>query len=232
MEGKEFLSLLTKFPNLMHLKMSNVFITNDITGHDIADACPKVVGMKILDGNTPIINQLPAILASRLKYLTLRQDTVNAFVYDNITFSKLEELNMCWPSSELSAGILKSASHLKKISIAYWTDWMKNDEIQNSIVNFVTNNTSLNHMGFSIDSSHFCSVLEGIEHGLFKTKKQHRKQLKIHILVRNTDFQPRDFTFNLARFVNSLETRDINDFMVIWEFVHRNDDETKSILFD
>eukprot|EP01083_Nonionella_stella_P074673 202637_1 len=87
-------------------------------------------------------------------------------------------------------------------------------------------------MCFSIDSSHFCSVLEGIERGLFKTKKRHRKQLKIYIKVRNEDFQPHDCTFNVARFVNSLETCDINDFMVIWEFVHRNDDETKSILFD
>eukprot|EP01083_Nonionella_stella_P105962 305138_1 len=111
---------------------------------------------------------------------------------------------------------------------------MKNDEIQNSIVNVITNNTSLNDidaslMCFSIDSSHFCSVLEGIERGLFKTKKRHRKQLKIYIKVRNEDFQPHDCTFNVARFVNSLETCDINDFMVIWKFKHKKDDETNSI---
>eukprot|EP01083_Nonionella_stella_P101299 286981_1 len=55
MQGKEFLSLLTRFPNLMHLRMHKVFIANDITGQDIAAACPKVVGVKIRDDKTPIL---------------------------------------------------------------------------------------------------------------------------------------------------------------------------------
>eukprot|EP01083_Nonionella_stella_P166689 558032_1 len=234
MEGNEFLSLLTKLGNLAHLKMNNVYATENITGQDIADACPKVVGLELRHGTTRVNKQLPRIFANQLKYLSLRQQEKNAFAIDldNIGFDKLEELTLMWPQNELCVDILKSALHLKRIFISYWEDWMKNDEIQNVIANCIMKCASLSYIGFSILSSHFCSVLEGIERGLFKTKKQHRKQFKICIYVRDEDIRANDFTFYVARIVNSLEACDINDFMLIWELKRRNDDETSSIYMD
>eukprot|EP01083_Nonionella_stella_P195905 721193_1 len=218
MQRAEFLSLLTKFQNLSHLKIYNVHITEDTTEKDIADLCPNVVGLAITDGRTRANKHLPRIFASQLKYLSLRQHQKNAFDCDKVAFDKLEELCLCWPNNEALNAILKSALHLKQIYITYFTKWMTNDEIQNSIANLMTKRTSLRHVGFSITSPNFGSVLEGIEHSLFKIKTQHRIELKISIKIRKSPLKPNDFIFSVARVINALESCDVDDFMFIWEF--------------
>eukprot|EP01083_Nonionella_stella_P166687 558027_1 len=233
MQGDEFLALLTTFPRLTHLQMNGVRITGGITAQDIADVCPKVVGLAVTTADQATVpTHLPRTLASQLKYLSLRQGKKKCFDCDNIAFDKLEELRLWWPDNQSLNAILKSALNLKKVHIKYWEHWMTNDEIQNSIADLISKSTFLRYAGFSITSPRFGDVLEGIEHGLFKIKTQHRTELKLSIMIRNSEWQPNDFTFKVARVINSLETCDIDDFMFIWEFKGHNDDKSKLLLDD
>eukprot|EP01083_Nonionella_stella_P043116 116374_1 len=234
MDGNEFLSLLTKFPNLTHLKMRNVYLTEDITAQDITDGCPNVIGLSVMDDRVPATSsrQLPQRFASRLKYLSLSQHQKNSFDYDDFAFDKLEELQLFWPDNQLFVDIFKSTPPLKKLYIAFTPDshWMSNDEVKNGIANSITKSAFLNTMVFSVRSSHLGSLLEGIERGLFGTKTRHRAELKISIRVRDGGLKPSDFTFDVARVINALEACDINDFMFIWRFKPLKKELDSSIL--
>eukprot|EP01083_Nonionella_stella_P173004 595405_1 len=226
-QKNNFLSLLAMFRNITHFRMWDVQVTGDITEQDITDLCLKIVGLGLYDGAGQ--NKFLNIFGSQLKYLSLTQYSEYSFDCRNITFDKLEELRMVFPDDQLLGTILKSASKLKKIFIRYFDFGDCKDTIKHDVPNLITKCASLNYMAFSIASHSFCSLLEGIEHGLFKTKTQHRTQLKIRIDVPNDDFQPKDFTFNVARIINALEACNINDFMFIWKLPRLTDDESTAL---
>eukprot|EP01083_Nonionella_stella_P174462 604822_1 len=232
MDRNEFLSLLTRFPNLTRLRLRNVQIADDVSAKDIADACSKVVELMLHGIPNGMTTDLVRIFARNLTHLRFDQKKKNNIDFDNVAFGKLSELCLYFPHYGLFESILKSAVHLKKILIPFWSDWMSDEEIKNGITNVMVQCTFLNGIYLVLDPAHFCAVLEGIERGLFKTKKQQREEMKIIIHVRRSNFKPSDFTFNVGRIINALETCAINDYIFIWKFELQdilNKDERKAI---
>eukprot|EP01083_Nonionella_stella_P270555 916324_1 len=85
--------------------------------------------------------------------------------------------------------------------------------------NIVVKCPFLKHVYVETKPNHFCSVLEGVECGLLKTKRLNRTELKIHIICNewNSEVKAITVALNVGRVVNSLESSAINDFMFIWE---------------
>eukprot|EP01083_Nonionella_stella_P090396 252552_1 len=221
MTRNEWLSLLKRFHNLTHLKMNRVHVANDITAQDIADLCPKIVGLAL----NQMRNDLIQTFAKQLKYLACMQYQRNRLDLDDLAFGALEELLLFWPGKRVFDHVLKSALNLKKIMIVYRGDWMSKEE--NHIASLIIKLTSLNLLRIAVKPSEFSSVLENIERGLFEiqTKKQHKRQMKIHISfsgykndeVSESNLKANEFTFNVGRLVNSLEACGLDDFMLIWQ---------------
>eukprot|EP01083_Nonionella_stella_P125253 378803_1 len=228
MTGDEFLSLLAKFPNLTHLKMDCVLLEEDVRAQDIANTCSKIVSLSLWDSLRKLraheTTDLVKIFAGQLKYLSLMQSQRNDFNLDSVMFGGLEELCLIYPEYRLLNDILKSASNLKKIFVLFnsmiFTEATDEMDIPNAITNLMVRSTVLNYMHFTVGSKYLIYVLDGIERGLFKSKKQEKKELHIHVSVhdsKSSDLNVNDFTLNVARIVNSLETSAIKDFMFIWE---------------
>eukprot|EP01083_Nonionella_stella_P293463 998024_1 len=235
MAKNEFLSLLERFPNLAQLRLSLVHVSNNVTAKDISNVCRKIVGLKLSQFSFRITSDLVKIFSCELKYLRLVCDNIYGspqLDFSDVSFSKLEELKLMFPGNRLFQSILKSALNLKKISVDEWM-MAGNEQIKNNVANLMVKCTSLHCMCFRVtQSDHFYSVLDGIEIGLFKTKKQPKHQMKICIEITYSQFKGNDFVLNVGRIVNALEASSINDFMLIWKSCHRviqNDDKLNDI---
>eukprot|EP01083_Nonionella_stella_P046673 124959_1 len=234
MTGKEFLSLLTAFPNLTNLWMSRTRITGDISAQDIADLCPGIVSFSSYY-HTNLISDLVKIFAPQLKCLALEQPRQNDFDFCDTQFGKLEELFFFGPNNKSCNGVVKSdhkSLNVKKICLMYWQDWMSDDGIKDDIANIMEKCRFLNHICIMIKQiRHFGSILDGIERGLLAikmSKTQQRKNLKIYVSAEKKGdhdpaFNAMDFTINFGRIINSLEACDINDFMFVLNIPGTND---------
>eukprot|EP01083_Nonionella_stella_P046675 124967_1 len=239
MEGKEFLSLLQAFPNLTHLHMLGIHITEDITAQDIADLCPGIVSLRSYGIMNDLIMHLVKIFARQLKYLNLEQPSQNQFAFDDTQFDQLEEFCFLGPDNKSCNGVVKSALNIKKICVMYWKDWMSDDEIKDDIVNTMRKCRSLNHLCFLCKHRrHSRSILDGIESGLFEIKMlqkpPQRKNLKIYISFEATGkhdprFHAIDFTMNFGRIIYSLEASNIPDFMLVLNLPGIDDDAVNEI---
>eukprot|EP01083_Nonionella_stella_P130989 397687_1 len=235
MGRNEFLSLLTKFPNVTQLQLHSVEVTQDVTAQDIAGLCPKLVGLLL--ANTRLIGDLVKMFASQLQYLAFYHRTTLDF--GNVVFDQLEELGIFWPRNQLFCDIVKSAFKLKRLYISYWKDRTSHDQIKKSITFVMVQCKCLNYMHFSIghpksdgvNTTQFCSVLEGIECGLLKTKQQQRKRLKVCINVAGLGFKSSDFVLNIGTVINSFCTSNVKDFMLIWQFEGGRDNATLDEVF-
>eukprot|EP01083_Nonionella_stella_P058028 152085_1 len=222
MEGKTFLDLLNSFPNLKHLKLHH--ITTDVTAEDILNVCPNLDGLTVNSGDSQLNANLITLFASKLKCLSFVQYHANEFDFDSVNFATLEELHAVTPDYQSLNCILKSASNMKKVLIrpeskGELDGLMSNVEMKSAMQNIIVECRFLEYLYVQAKSSHFCSVLDGIECGLFKTKKLNRTELKIHICLEEMDSELKANTLalNAGRIVNSLESSAINDFMFIWE---------------
>eukprot|EP01083_Nonionella_stella_P284349 967972_1 len=237
-EGKELLSLFAQFPNLQHIFINQICATNDFTAQQILSVCPDVVGLGVVSGHyhgndNQLNTNLITLLASKLKRLSFAQAVPNEFNFNHVTLGKLETLNMDTPDSQTLQSILKSASNMKKIRLVterlgYSDGLMSNDEIKNAMENIFVKCPHLTYLCVEIDPSQFCSVLEGIECGLFETKQLQRTQLKIHIIFLewnsgHSTAKANTFALNVGRIVNSLESSAIDDFMFIWNLSQLDD---------
>eukprot|EP01083_Nonionella_stella_P284427 968295_1 len=95
------------------------------------------------------------------------------------------------------------------------------DSFKTGITNLMVKCKFLDYICFSVATNHFSYFLEGIECGLFKTKTQQRKQLKLFMeLIQDPycTFEANDFILNIGRIVSALETSNINDFKFILGF--------------
>eukprot|EP01083_Nonionella_stella_P285395 971394_1 len=125
----EFLKLLASFPNLNHIKMSNVFLADDITAQDIATVCPNIIGLGVNGGCGQLNNDLITLFARKLKYLSCTEiDETDEMDFDTVSFDTLEELQMITPRNRSLNSIINSASNLKKIFI------MSRSEAQSDIL--------------------------------------------------------------------------------------------------
>eukprot|EP01083_Nonionella_stella_P270553 916315_1 len=245
MHKNEFLSLLTVFPNLQDISLTCVHLTNDNTAQDIAKICSKAVGLSLLLGMTWRRRELVKIFANQLQRLTLGRRVNNPYVFDDVEFCNLNELCFMTPRYQSLEGILKSASNLQKISIRFDSNafsgtlvpsngFMSNDEIKATITNCIVRCTIMNDMYFVMRSNQFWSVSEGIEYGIFKTKKQPKKQLKMCIkLLQATSgssaFKADDFVLHVGRMVTVLEASMTNDFMLIFDICFAGNEELNDI---
>eukprot|EP01083_Nonionella_stella_P247837 858834_1 len=235
MGRNEFLSLLKKFPNVTQLQLHSVEVTQDVTAQDIAGLCPKLVGLLL--ANTRLIGDLVKMFASQLQYLAFYHRTTLDF--GNVVFDQLEELGIFWPRNQLFCDIVKSAFKLKRLYICYWKERTSHDQIKKSITFVMVQCKCLNYMHFSIgypkaygvNTTQFCSVLEGIECGLLKTKQQQRKRLKVCIDVAGLGFKSSDFVLNIGRVINSFCASNVKDFMLIWQFEGVRDNATLDEVF-
>eukprot|EP01083_Nonionella_stella_P259055 884811_1 len=228
MTGKEFLSLLTAFPNLTNLCITRTSITDDISAQDIADLCPGIVSFSSYY-HTNLISDLVKIFAPQLKCLALEQPRQNDFDFCDTQFGKLEELVFFYADHKSCNGVVKSALNIKKICLLYWRDWMSDDEIKDDIATLLVKCRFLNHICFIASPSHFCAILEGIESGLSQIKTQQRKHLRISISVETTAkhdpaFHAIHFTMNIGRIINALKASDVNDFMFMLNLPGTDDD--------
>eukprot|EP01083_Nonionella_stella_P167231 561478_1 len=73
MKRNEFLTLLTQFPNLKHLTLSGVIVTDDFTAQELMDLCPKIIGLNLNGGDIQLNECLIRLFASKLKYLAFAQ---------------------------------------------------------------------------------------------------------------------------------------------------------------
>eukprot|EP01083_Nonionella_stella_P152018 486712_1 len=219
-----FLTLLTRLPSLNHIKLAGVYTTNEVVAQDIIDVCPNIVGLH-LDGANVQLDDLITLCATNLKYLSFTQHEHDQFKCDTVSFETLEELETSTPDKQSLHGILKSASNLKKLWIRIETlgicDCLMSDaEIKDAMEEIIVKCPLLTYMRVIAKSSHFSSVLEGIECGLLKTKELQRTELKINIVIGECDSEVKaihwNVTPNVVRIANLLELSDINDFMIIW----------------
>eukprot|EP01083_Nonionella_stella_P064102 166793_1 len=192
-----FLNLLTRFPNLRHLKLTGVSLTSDITANDIASLCPNLIGLYVNGGGRRLYNDLITLFARKLKHLAFIQHTsYHTFTFDRVSFGKLEELSIVNPDSASFDVVLKTASHLKKISLIDLDKRcgnfgsMFNTDIKKRITKMLVQ-CPIQSMYFLVKSSGVESIMKGIESGIgrvFKTRaqRQHRKEMRIRIHVHGT----------------------------------------------
>eukprot|EP01083_Nonionella_stella_P159865 521968_1 len=240
MKRNEFLTLLTQFPNLKHLTLSGVIVTDDFTAQELMDLCPKIIGLNLNGGDIQLNECLIRLFASKLKYLAFAQYEKDEFNFDTVIFGNLEELiiTIFTADNQLFDGILKSAPKLKKISIELQgiNPLMNNDDIKNAMEKVFMKCPLLNHLYFKTTKrSDFCSMfmeaLEGIQRGLFKIKNQHKKEMIIAIRTYGLQAEAINVTLNVGRLVQSLESSDINDFMFVWNFFDEVEDDEMNEIF-
>eukprot|EP01083_Nonionella_stella_P059641 156029_1 len=214
----EFVSLFTKFPNITQLTLctDNFCVSRDVTAQDIADACPKIVGLKV-DGY--MTSDLIRLFAHQLQYLslTVEYDYIN-FDFENVPFGHLKELCISGPHNQLVDGIIKSACKFKKIHLLYWKNRMSEEQIKYGIVNVMIQCKCLDYMRLTASdhTTQLSSVFDGIVSGLLKTKQQQRKQLKVWVTVyTGSEFKANDLTPGAVRVVKALCESDVNEFMLI-----------------
>eukprot|EP01083_Nonionella_stella_P304518 1058720_1 len=231
MRGSEFLSLLTKFPNVTQLQLHSVKVTDDVTAHDIADLCPKIAALSVRFMSPNVCGDLVRIVGSQLQSLACMPARGTEYDFGNVDFDKLEELGLFAPDNRCFDGILKSSVNLKRIVLFPMQDLMSDDEIKNGIEKLMIKCASINCMYFPIrfPSSHFRPILEGIECGLLKTKTRQRKQLKIHMKCGDFTFEANSFMLYVGRIVNSLHASSTTDFMLIWKFKDVTEDVLNEI---
>eukprot|EP01083_Nonionella_stella_P111462 326908_1 len=247
MSQNEFLSLLARFSNVMNLKLYCLSATDDITAQDIHNVCPNIVGLYLEDGidgtrsNSETVNHdLIALFARKLKYLSSERVIGD---FDTIAFDALEELVVIIPDKNSVNGVVQSASNLKKIFVSFfgarefecfgiYPVAISTIDIKHIITNLFMKCLHLSYMSFALASCYFDSLLEGIECGLLKMKKQHKKELKIEIDIYGSQAESKDFVLSVGRLVNSLETSAINDFMFIWNLCDVDDETLAQIYSD
>eukprot|EP01083_Nonionella_stella_P185416 675978_1 len=225
MESNEFLKLLASFPNLNHIKMSNVFLTRDITAQDIATVCPNIIGLGVNGGCGQLNNDLITLFARKLKYLSCTEiDETDEMDFDTVSFDTLEELQMMTPSYRSFHSIIKSASNLRKIFVRTESKgasdgFMGNGDIKRAMNKLIVKCPRLKYICLAVKCKHFCSVLEGIECGLFETKNQRRSraEMRIYVNVYGADVKIDHFALNVGRIINSLDSSTTTDFMFIWK---------------
>eukprot|EP01083_Nonionella_stella_P315670 1140917_1 len=237
MDKDEFLTLLREFSNLTEINLTNVGITNDITAQEIADIHPNVDALIMLGCSSRLSRDLTKIFGNQLKHLVLQQYQKNEFDFSDVSFSKLEELCIGRPGNRVLDSILKSAPNFKKLWLQFWsTDnngFMNHDDIKKTIGNVMDQCKSLQYMHLAVKNHHFCSILDGIECGLFKIKQQERTKIKILIdLHEDQCIEAHKFMLNIGRIINALETSSIHDFMFIWKLDGINKDKVKEIFMN
>eukprot|EP01083_Nonionella_stella_P079561 218399_1 len=220
MRTNEFLSLLTKFPNLQII---------------------KVVGLHI-DGGMDTYQHLIPLFAKRLKYLSYAQAGDTLIDFSTLTFDALEEFQLVSSSVQSLDGILKSALNVNKVLMIQIQNQvtdathgiMSNTDVKNSMAKLIVNLQRLKYMCLAVQSSAFCSAMEGIEDGLLKTERQHRRQFKIDIQVYmcGLNIKPNAIRSNVGRIVNALQLASIDEFMFIVEFHNTNDNELAKMFED
>eukprot|EP01083_Nonionella_stella_P184593 670786_1 len=239
METNDFLILLTRFPNLKYIKLSGVFVADDITAQGIANLCSNVVGLH-LDGGVGQIEDLIPLFAKKLKHLSFARTDDPLIDFNTLSFDALEELQLFSPNNQTFDGIVNSALNVNKILMTqipnepHWPSdsTMSNTNIRNGMIKLIDKCQRLKYMCLAIQSTAFCSAMEGIEAGLLKTKRQHRMELKMVIHAWGLNIKPNAFQLNVGRIVNSLESMSINDFMFSMEFHDADDNELAKMFED
>eukprot|EP01083_Nonionella_stella_P172328 591068_1 len=212
MDKDEFLTLLREFSNLTEINLTNVGITNDITAQEIADIHPNVDALIMLGCSSRLSRDLTKIFGNQLKHLVLQQYQKNEFDFSDVSFSKLEELCIGRPGNRVLDSIL--------------------NDIKKTIGNVMDQCKSLQYMHLAVKNHHFCSILDGIECGLFKIKQQQRTKMKILIDFTGENLEAHKFMLNIGRIINALETSSIHDFMFIWKLDGINKDKVKEIFMN
>eukprot|EP01083_Nonionella_stella_P133254 405061_1 len=239
MTKNEFLSLLERFPNVTRFYLRRIHVADDVTAQDIVNTCPKVVKMYVVIDDIYLSNGLVHAFASVLQHLGLFTISKHSLVWlDKVAFKNLEELCIYCPFNPLFMNIVKTALHLKKIHVWYMMDTsnipLSNEDIKPSIEDLMVKCPFLTFMLFKVSnkcSNIFPYILDGIECGLFKNKKQSKKQLKICIHVADLEFKANDFILNVGRIVKALEASTLNDFMFIWKLHPETNDDQLSQVF-
>ena len=214
LRSAQFARLRAKFSNVKHLNLRDL---NMASSHlpsvrdSFVSPYSDLRGLELF--SMVAMSSLLSVVGHRLEFLKLLGTSNNSDV-SGVNFSRLSELALSAyhdRSHQTIADILKTAVHLRKVSIRMGSSPQTNVRTE-GIVQFFTRCKQLEY--FEIDGPH--SPCEWIVEALFETLSLQRNSLKIRIRSRAND-DNKHLAMKVLRTVHWLQMRNIQDFMLILE---------------
>eukprot|EP01083_Nonionella_stella_P054227 143204_1 len=188
----------------------------------IKQSFPSLVGLSIIGGFESSRIALIHEFANQLKYLYFSQYKNCNYNFSSVQFDTLEQLKVVRPSFETMHDILNTAGKLRYcvMHLTYNKKvYMDLKQIKQCMLELITSCESLEYVSVyctNVKKEWFTAICEGIEYGLFATKKRMRDQLRLKILFEsNEPIMTHEIVFMVARVVAVIQQSAINDYMFI-----------------
>ena len=211
----EFKAILSKFPNIGHLRLYNVAnVKLDVVKPLLPNLtelaiCPSSSSEKVRYAQLmhQYIGQLQELEVVELDLTGLKIVNMQC---DNLTVLKLHR---CTPFT--MQYLTESAKNLKQIDISK-LDSVSQNTVEEALCDSLTNCPSLDYIEF-YDSrqEHVMSAIDGIDNGLYRTWYINRNAMKICIGMRTCD--PINLISNVKSLVTRLKSSTIEDYMFVWK---------------
>ena len=227
--------LLSLFPNLQCLKLDEFLC--DIDVNKIKDILPNLIGIHWGDPDQDYSKSKELIhaFADKLQFLSFVEDEHCDYKFSNVNFKKLKHLDGSYLSTNCVMEILQTADNLEEVSI-HKSSTMKLNELENIMGKIINTSKSLKYIDYvcqEVGDEAVEYALNGIEKGLFQTKKRGKKEMKVCIHAKCSDTQQaQGLVLNIARTINWLEKSKVNDFMFIWDIGEDDSIDKQLILME
>ena len=222
-EYEAFMASIPGFQYLQFLKLSLAWTPESATDSDINSVTEMCSNLKGLDFQGDEGGILPSILQKvghQLQYLKLHDSDSDGLDLTQIDFANLLELKEGHCKSDAMRSVLKTATNLEKVKLEYGTDLIEEVIAKCKRLRYL----EINNRG-KVDD-----VLDALERGLYRTKKQQRNTLKIKM---NADIEKMDaYIMKLNRIINELTVNPVDHWMIILDVDHFGTKTKSSIIKD
>ena len=131
---------------------------------------------------------------------------ISSDILSAIDFSKLQELELRCPSIEKINEILKTATNLKKLRLRSLFLYQQPKETRSAMTKIMTSCKSLQYLEYHDPSGkleEIHDILNGIEEGLFQTKKWKRDSLKLNMDIQLDHYEEsKQLMFPIAKLIH------------------------------
>eukprot|EP01084_Bolivina_argentea_P210707 358555_1 len=216
-EFDAFCSLLTQFPNVTHLQLEDVCLSDfDNENENIPKITPKLQVLVCDNLGEDICthalkNKLMNMYSNQLTELYLDENEGDINIY---SFPNLKRLSVLCPKNDSLKRIIDSATDLKVLSLAQCEC---KETTMDIIIKSFQKFTNMEIVRFICRGNDIQNIVSYIEMGLLNAKKKNRKSLKVSVrILGDANIKMRDIECYIARIMNALDTSNINDVMLMF----------------
>ena len=227
-EYQKFRSSIPGFKHLEFLKVCLVWGPESAVDSDIKsmiEMCSNLKGLDFRDTEAGIGPSILQKVGHQLQYLKLHDSDSDELDLKEIDFANLLELQQGYCKNDSMRAVLKTAVNLEKVQLKGTMLYIEET---------LTKCQRLRYLEIDrVYREEMEDVLDALERGLFRTKKQHRDALKIRIDLRRAEMDEFDeCIMKLDRIANGLTVNPVDHWMIILDVGHIGTKKKRSIVKD